>query len=234
MPLQMLALDLGAESGRAMLGRLDGGKLDLQEIHRFPNGPVRLPDGLHWNAPGLFGELKTGLRKAREEAGAGPAGFGRAGYLGRRFWPAGRARRSAGQPLPLPRQPHRRDGGKGLRHGRARNHLRSDRHPVHAAQQPVPAVGPQAGRLAGPGRRQHLPDHAGPVQLLADRAQGVRIQQSPPPPNATTRARAIGPARCSSGWASRRTSSPRSCRPARCWASCCPGWRRKPAWPACR
>ena len=71
MPLNLLALDLGAESGRAILGRLDRGLLDLQEIHRFPNGPVRLPDGLHWNAPGLFGELKAGLRKAREAAGDG-------------------------------------------------------------------------------------------------------------------------------------------------------------------
>lgn len=82
MPLNLLALDLGAESGRAILGRLDRGKLDLQEIHRFPNGPVRLPDGLHWNAPGLFGELKVGLRKAREEVGpTGPRSAPRLGGL---------------------------------------------------------------------------------------------------------------------------------------------------------
>ena len=41
-----LAFDLGAESGRAMLGKLAGGRLELEELHRFPNQPVRLPDGL--------------------------------------------------------------------------------------------------------------------------------------------------------------------------------------------
>ena len=70
MPINILALDLGAESGRAILGRLDNGRLELKEIHRFANGPVRLPDGLHWDALRLFGELKTGLQRAREEVGA--------------------------------------------------------------------------------------------------------------------------------------------------------------------
>ncbi len=40
-----LALDLGAESGRAIIGTLNDGKLSLNEVHRFSNGPVRLPDG---------------------------------------------------------------------------------------------------------------------------------------------------------------------------------------------
>lgn len=76
MPLNILALDLGAESGRAILGRLDDGRLEMKEIHRFPNGPLRLPEktacgyGLHWDALGLFKELKIGLGRAREEVGA--------------------------------------------------------------------------------------------------------------------------------------------------------------------
>jgi rhamnulokinase len=77
MPLNILALDLGAESGRAILGRLNGDQLELKEIHRFPNGPVRLPDGLHWNALGLFEQLKAGLRQARAEVG--PGGLASAG-----------------------------------------------------------------------------------------------------------------------------------------------------------
>ena len=40
---KFLAIDLGAESGRAMLGTLEGGKLELEELHRFLNTPVRLP-----------------------------------------------------------------------------------------------------------------------------------------------------------------------------------------------
>jgi len=44
-----LAFDLGAESGRAVFGDLQGGRLVTEEIHRFPNYPVRLPDGIHWD-----------------------------------------------------------------------------------------------------------------------------------------------------------------------------------------
>jgi sugar (pentulose or hexulose) kinase len=44
-----LAVDLGAESGRVVLGRFDGGRVSLEEIHRFPNTTGRLPDGLHWD-----------------------------------------------------------------------------------------------------------------------------------------------------------------------------------------
>jgi rhamnulokinase len=64
-----LALDLGAESGRAMLGRFDGERLRLAEVHRFPNVPVRLPDGLHWDILRLWSEVKQGLALAiREQA----------------------------------------------------------------------------------------------------------------------------------------------------------------------
>jgi rhamnulokinase len=56
-----LAIDLGAESGRTILGTLDGGKLTLNETHRFPNGPVRLPDGLHWDVLRLWTEIKAGI-----------------------------------------------------------------------------------------------------------------------------------------------------------------------------
>ena len=59
-----LALDLGAESGRGLLGRFDGAHLTLEEVHRFPNGPVRMLDTLHWDTPRLFEEIKAALRKA--------------------------------------------------------------------------------------------------------------------------------------------------------------------------
>jgi rhamnulokinase len=58
-----IACDLGAESGRVMLGTLADGKLALEEIHRFANGPVRVNGGLHWDVLRLFDELKTGLGK---------------------------------------------------------------------------------------------------------------------------------------------------------------------------
>jgi rhamnulokinase len=58
---RFLAIDLGAESGRAMLGTLDGGRLALEEIHRWANEPVRLPDGLYWDTLRLFHEIRRAL-----------------------------------------------------------------------------------------------------------------------------------------------------------------------------
>jgi rhamnulokinase len=64
-----LALDLGAESGRGLLGRFDGQHLALEEIHRFPNGPVRMLDTLYWDLPRLFEEIKTALGKGALHSG---------------------------------------------------------------------------------------------------------------------------------------------------------------------
>jgi rhamnulokinase len=64
--ISMLAFDLGAESGRAILGQLENNKLSLTEIHRFSNQPVSLPDGLHWDILSLFKEIKYGLTRAAQ------------------------------------------------------------------------------------------------------------------------------------------------------------------------
>ncbi len=56
-----LALDLGAESGRAMLGQLQDKQLTLTEVHRFQNVTVRLPDGLHWDTLRLWTDIKEGI-----------------------------------------------------------------------------------------------------------------------------------------------------------------------------
>jgi sugar (pentulose or hexulose) kinase len=61
--VNFLAFDLGAESGRAVVGRFDGERLSLEEIHRFVNGPTRIRYSLHWNALNLFTEMKHGLAK---------------------------------------------------------------------------------------------------------------------------------------------------------------------------
>jgi rhamnulokinase len=63
-----LAIDLGAESGRAILAELSDGSLHLRELHRFPNVPVHLPTGLYWNTFGLFHEITEGLRAAARAA----------------------------------------------------------------------------------------------------------------------------------------------------------------------
>jgi rhamnulokinase len=58
-----LAFDLGAESGRAVLGKLDAGRLSLEEKHRFANPMGRINGHLHWNLLQQWEELKSGLRK---------------------------------------------------------------------------------------------------------------------------------------------------------------------------
>ena len=64
-----LAFDLGAESGRAVIGRFDGTHLELATLHRFPNGPIRVFGSLYWDVLGLFQEMKTGLRQYKQEIG---------------------------------------------------------------------------------------------------------------------------------------------------------------------
>jgi rhamnulokinase len=65
----VLAFDLGASSGRALIGELDiaSGTLSVKEIHRFPNDPVQVGNHLHWDILRLLHELKQGLLKARQE-----------------------------------------------------------------------------------------------------------------------------------------------------------------------
>lgn len=70
--LSLLAADLGAESGRVMVGRFDGGRLGLAELHRFDSRPVALPDGLHTDVLRIFAEIQLGLAAAarsEEEVG---------------------------------------------------------------------------------------------------------------------------------------------------------------------
>lgn len=61
---KFLAFDLGAESGRALLGILKEDKLIVEEIHRFMNRPVEILGRLYWNVPQIFQEIKEGIGKA--------------------------------------------------------------------------------------------------------------------------------------------------------------------------
>ena len=62
--LNLLGYDLGASSGRAMLGEFDGEKITISELHRFINEPVRINGRLKWDTLYLFREMKQGLFKA--------------------------------------------------------------------------------------------------------------------------------------------------------------------------
>ena len=218
-----LAFDLGAESGRAVVGQFDGDRLTLTELHRFPNGPV---------------------------PGAGPSALGRPAPLGRdedRVWHlcqqygserwrasastpgastspcSARKRRAARQPAtttatPAPtacsRQPFERRA--------ARRDLRAHRHPVHAVQHALPAaVAMRLGESAAAGAGRDAADDARPVQLLVHRAQGVRVHQRHHHAVLRPARKRAGPSRCSSSWACPTGHpAPRSSRPARCSARC--------------
>src|SRR3954447_14824561 len=60
--MKYAAIDLGASSGRVVVGRFDGERIFLEELHRFANRPVRLPDGLRWNLLHLFTAALSALR----------------------------------------------------------------------------------------------------------------------------------------------------------------------------
>ena len=66
MTTHYLSCDLGADSGRIMLATLDKNKLSLEELHRFPNVPIKSEGALLWDIPRLIEEMKNGLKKAAQ------------------------------------------------------------------------------------------------------------------------------------------------------------------------
>lgn len=66
---KFLALDLGAESGRGVVGLFDGNTIQLEEVHRFPNGPVRVGDSLYWDVLRQWQEVQHAMRAASQKHG---------------------------------------------------------------------------------------------------------------------------------------------------------------------
>lgn len=67
--INLLAFDFGASGGRVILGRLCEGKLSINTVHRFDNGPIERSGRLHWDFPMLLAELKRGISLACRQAG---------------------------------------------------------------------------------------------------------------------------------------------------------------------
>ena len=59
--LNLLAFDLGASNGRAILGRFDGDKIEMRELHRFENNFIEMNGVGYWDLPYLYDQLKKGL-----------------------------------------------------------------------------------------------------------------------------------------------------------------------------
>lgn len=71
-----MAYDFGASSGTVMLGQFDGKKIEIEEIHRFPNEPVLVHDTLYWDVLRLFHEMKVALIKAKNDGHGDIDGIG--------------------------------------------------------------------------------------------------------------------------------------------------------------
>ena len=84
-----LAIDIGASSGRHILGSIVNGKLTLEEVYRFKNGAENIKGKLFWNSNGLFESIVEGLKKCKE--------IGKIPHPGGRTWPAWRR-------IPFPRR----------------------------------------------------------------------------------------------------------------------------------
>ena len=91
------AVDLGATSGRVMIGRVSDGMLSLEPVARFPNGPVEAADGLHWDFSALYAHIVAGLREAvRREPDLASVGHR---LLGRRLRAGRRTAGLLGEPF---------------------------------------------------------------------------------------------------------------------------------------
>lgn len=70
------AVDLGAESGRVVVGLFDGARLQLEEVHRFANVPARAGSTLHWDILRLWNDIGDGLARAAHQFSGALAGIG--------------------------------------------------------------------------------------------------------------------------------------------------------------
>ena len=61
-----LAADFGGGSGRVMAGYIVEGKLQTEELYRFPNRQVRIGNHVYWDFPSLFADMKEGIRRAAQ------------------------------------------------------------------------------------------------------------------------------------------------------------------------
>jgi rhamnulokinase len=144
MTIAVAAVDLGATSGRVMLGHVSANDLSIRPVARFPNTPVRTIDGLHWNILELYRSVVAGLGAARREEPAITS-------IGIDSWAVDYALLRGGRMLGVP------------------YHYRDERN--HAAVEAVHALVTPAELYAANGL-QHLPFNS-LYQLTSDRLEGA-------------------------------------------------------------
>ena len=163
-----VAFDLGADSGRAVVGQFDGDRLALTELHRFPNGPTKVLGHLHWDVLRLFAEMKTALGLYVKQYGKELAGIG-VDTWGVDFALLDAQGDLLRQPVPLPRHPHRGDVSGSFQARARAMRFSSDRHPVHGDQHALPTALHDAGASRHCWTSGQAADDARPAQLLVHR-----------------------------------------------------------------
>ena len=131
-----LAFDLGAESGRAVLARLEAGLVRIDEIHRFPNTPLAEAGTLRWDVHALWREMRHALSLVGDTALSGIA----VDSWGVDYALLGAAGRAAREPLSLSRRAQRGRHGRCAGHRAPGRYLRRHRRAVHADQHDLPAL----------------------------------------------------------------------------------------------
>ena len=169
-----MALDLGTESGRAMLASFDGERIALQEAYRFANVPVRTLTSLHWDPLRLFDDIKRGLAQVAREHRGEIAGIGLDTW-GVDFALLGRDDEPLGNPF------HYHDArttgimARLFERCAARAGVCANGHPVSRNQFALPVVCNALAECARIGTCENVFDDARFDELLADGRQGVRI-----------------------------------------------------------
>ena len=205
MPERMyVALDLGAESGRAMLANFSGDTLTVEEVYRFANEPVWYNGEFHWDLPRLWREIGKALGRSGSTIGRQACGH-RCGYLGTGLRAARRGWDAARESVPLSRSTngwHDRACLPGRSGGRD---LRDDRHPVHADQYPLSALRRVAEEACPAPARSEPRYHPGSAQLLAHRRSQPANTPTRRPRSSSMPVPGTGHAACSSASAFLRT-----------------------------
>ena len=178
-PLRLLAIDLGAESGRGIVGTFDG---DGIATFREPPLPERAGAPARDPALGLPAPLRG--RGHHDPAGRlrRSGRIGRRRHLGSRLRPARRSWALAGESRPLPRRPDRGDPRARLPGRCLGRDLPPDRYSDDADQHALPAAGHARGGRSVPRAGGTVADDAGPRQLLPDRPEcrGIHDSQHEP------------------------------------------------------
>ena len=200
-----IAVDLGAESGRVIVGTLNDGRLSMHEAHRFRHLPVPTPAGLCWDFTGLWRHILDGLAHAARHIEAKGA---EAVSVGVDTWGVDSTLLNAdgtlqGPPTLLPRPGLQRRLRTRDRPRAQTRDLRGHGHPAHGHQLALPVRKPRGRRARRLRRRRPPAVHARPLSTGCCAVKPWSNAPSPRPARWWTYAPAPGIVNCSNGWTCR-------------------------------